>query len=122
METDYLRHIVSVYESNKNRGEIEEILFISKILYYNKSYKNNFSKTITAHMKNDCNMYIHPTQARGLTPREAARIQSFPDDYILAGTKKDKIMQIGNAVACRFAYHLGLYISDKDFGVHVKNL
>ena len=42
METDYLRHIVSVYESNKNRGEIEEILFISKILYYNKSYKNNY--------------------------------------------------------------------------------
>lgn len=38
-------------------------------------------KTITAHMKFDYNMYIHPNQARGLTPREAARFQNYPDDY-----------------------------------------
>ena len=47
---------------------------------------------------------------RRLTILELKRIQTFPDEYILIGSKKDQIMQIGNAVACRFAYHLGLYI------------
>ncbi len=55
-------------------------------------------KTITAHMKFDCNMYIHPTQARGLTPREAARVQSFPDDYFFRGAYTKTYMQIGNSV------------------------
>lgn len=55
-------------------------------------------KTITAHMKYDCNMYIHPSQARGLTPREAARIQSFPDDYFFRGSYTKTYMQVGNSV------------------------
>ncbi len=50
------------------------------------------------------------TEIRRLTVLELQRIQSFPDDYILEGSKKDKIMQIGNAVACRFAYHLGRHL------------
>ena len=50
------------------------------------------------------------TEIRRLTILELKRIQSFPDDYIIEGSKKDIIMQIGNAVACRFAYHLGKYI------------
>jgi len=55
-------------------------------------------KTITSHMRFDCNMYIHPTQARGLSPREAARIQSFPDDFFFTGPISKMYMQIGNAV------------------------
>ena len=55
-------------------------------------------KTITAHMKYDCNMYIHPYEARGLTPREAARVQSFPDDYFFCGAYTKTYMQIGNSV------------------------
>lgn len=50
------------------------------------------------------------TEIRRLTIIELKRIQSFPDDYILEGTNKDVIMQIGNAVACLFAYHLGKHI------------
>ena len=53
------------------------------------------------------------TEIRRLTEKELAKIQTFPDDYIFKGTKKDIIMQIGNAVACRFAYHLGKYINNK---------
>ena len=41
---------------------------------------------------------IHPFQNRGLTPREAARIQSFDDDYIFIGSRSDISLQIGNAV------------------------
>jgi len=65
---------------------------------YFKLIENNPSRTITAHMKMDCHSHIHPTQIRGLTPREAARIQSFPDDYLFLGPYLKTYMQIGNAV------------------------
>lgn len=65
---------------------------------YFKLENDKVCKTITAHMKFDCNMYIHPTQARGLSPREAARIQSFPDDYFFRGAYTKTYMQIGNSV------------------------
>jgi DNA (cytosine-5)-methyltransferase 1 len=55
-------------------------------------------KTITSHMKFDCNMYIHPRQSRGLSAREAARVQSFPDDYFLRGAPNHWYTQVGNAV------------------------
>ncbi|QFG01063.1 DNA cytosine methyltransferase [Psychrobacillus glaciei] len=70
---------------------------IFKDKYYKLIY-NQPCKTITAHMKFDCNMYIHPTQARGLTPREAARVQSYPDDYYFKGSYTKTYMQIGNSV------------------------
>ena len=56
------------------------------------------SRTITAHLKMDCLSHIHPTQIRTITPREAARIQSFPDDYLFLGPYLKTYMQIGNAV------------------------
>lgn len=65
---------------------------------YFKLEEKKVCKTITAHMKFDCNMYIHPTQARGLTPREAARVQSYPDDYFFRGAYTKTYMQIGNSV------------------------
>ena len=70
---------------------------IFKDKYY-KLEEDKVCKTITAHMKFDCNMYIHPTQARGLTPREAARVQSYPDDYFFKGAYTKTYMQIGNSV------------------------
>ena len=50
------------------------------------------------------------TEVRRLTILELKRIQSFPDDFVLIGNKKEQIMQIGNAVASRFAYHLGKHL------------
>jgi DNA (cytosine-5)-methyltransferase 1 len=54
-------------------------------------------------MKFDCHMYIHPKQARGLSPREAARIQTFPDDYVFRGSLNDWYKQVGNAVPVKLA-------------------
>jgi len=65
---------------------------------YFKLEPDKVCKTITAHMKFDCNMYIHPYEARGLTPREAARVQSYPDDYFFRGAYTKTYMQIGNSV------------------------
>lgn len=70
---------------------------IFKDKYYKLQY-DTYSKTITAHMRYDCNMYIHPEQARGLTAREAARVQSFPDDYVFLGNFQRLYQQVGNAV------------------------
>ena len=65
---------------------------------YFKLYADKPCRTITAHMKMDCLSHIHPYQVRSLTPREAARVQSFPDDYLFLGAYLKTYMQIGNAV------------------------
>jgi len=74
---------------------------------YFKLDENKHSKTITSHMKYDCNMYIHPTQSRGLSPREAARIQTFPDDFVFMGSNNNWYAQIGNAVPVKLAEVIG---------------
>ena len=57
-------------------------------------------KTIVAHLYKDGNLFIHPDykQERTFTVREAARIQSFPEDFIFKGSGGDAYRQIGNAV------------------------
>ena len=77
---------------------------------YFKLDETQICKTITSHMKFDCNMYIHPWDARGLSPREAARIQTFPDDYIFTGSQNMWYAQIGNAVPVKLAKAIGLAI------------
>lgn len=84
----------------KNRADI----FKDK---FDKLVEDEPCKAITAHMYYDCNMYIHPTQARGLTPREAARVQGFPDDYLFVGSPNEWYRQVGNAVSPLMARVLG---------------
>ena len=65
---------------------------------YYKLIADNPCRTITAHMRMECHSHIHPFQTRALTPREAARVQSFPDDYLFWGPYLKTYMQIGNSV------------------------
>ena len=92
----------SLHESIKPFNNYKNRDHIFKDKYY-KLKQNEVSKTITSHMKYDCHMYIHPTQARGLSPRETARIQTFPDDYFFRGALNDWYKQIGNAVPVKLA-------------------
>lgn len=79
---------------------------------YFKLQEGEICKTITSHMKFDCNMYIHPWEARGLSPREAARIQTFPDDYVIKGAQNQWYAQVGNAVPVKLAEAIGRSIME----------
>jgi DNA (cytosine-5)-methyltransferase 1 len=65
---------------------------------YTKQSRSGLCSTIVAHLKADGLMFIHPTQNRSLTPREAARVQTFPDTFEFSGSRSHIFTQIGNAV------------------------
>lgn len=56
------------------------------------------SRTVVAHLGVDTYSHIHPVEPRGISIREAARLQSFPDDFLFWGSTGDAFKQIGNAV------------------------
>lgn len=105
--------------------------------------RKNFGNTYTRLSRNEVSSTIvpgnnafpvHPTLNRSLTPREAARIQTFPDEYIFMGDRRSQCIQVGNAVpplmAAKLAYCVDMYIDgieyegiqpDKSFYVNVEN-
>lgn len=74
---------------------------------YKRLDANLPSRSITAHIAKDGYWYIHPTQDRTLTVREAARLQTFPDRVRFAGPPSSAFRQIGNAVPPRLAERVG---------------
>jgi len=67
---------------------------------------NKPSWTVIAHIGMDGYMYIHPVENRTLSVREAARLQSFPDDFIFMGTQMETYHQVGNAVPVLLAENI----------------
>lgn len=71
-----------------------------------KLVNTNPSWTVIAHIGMDGYMYIHPEELRTLSVREAARLQSFPDDFVFIGNQQQTYVQVGNAVPPLLAYAL----------------
>ncbi len=103
-------------EMARNHWTFEELLLNrpdlrhAKQRVFGNSYVVQFwdapSRTIIAHLCKDGNQFIHPDfkQGRSISVREAARLQSFPDDFRFFGAMTQQFKQIGNAVPPLFAY------------------
>lgn len=93
----------------------------SKVHKYHVLRPNQPSTTITAHLHKDGLRFIHydPKQKRTITVREAARLQSFPDDFEFLSTNGNNYKMIGNAVPPEFSRRLSLAV--KDFFDYINN-
>lgn len=103
----------------QNAGKLNEIYNNatggnSKVHKYHVLRRNQPSTTITAHLHKDGLRFIHPDpkQKRTITVREAAILQSFPDDFEFISTRGNNYKMIGNAVPPEFARRLSLAINE----------
>jgi len=87
---------------------------VSSVHKYHVLRGDSPSNTIPAHLYKDGLRHIHPDpeQARSITVREAARLQTFDDDYVFLGSNGAKYKMIGNAVPPKFAKLIALSVKD----------
>ncbi|WP_419777808.1 DNA cytosine methyltransferase [Malaciobacter marinus] len=126
IDREIYREAITAWNNNKERLNYSELAERRPDLITHKNTKtftNRFnvikadekaSHTILAHIAMDGHYYIHPDikQLRSLSIREAARLQSFPDDFYFEGPRTSIFRQIGNAVPPKMAEQIAKKIKD----------
>lgn len=110
-ENKEINHIFA--KTSDNMKKRLEAVPVGKSLYGNYSdawKKVDWNKPSCTVKENHGGVNIHPILNRVMTPRELAKLQSFPDDFIFKGAKKWQLVQIGNAVPCLLGKAIGLAI------------
>lgn len=106
----------NVYANSKALSDLyeERVGAKSPIHRYHVLREDEPSTTIISHLDRDGNRFIHydPKQGRSITPREAARIQSFDDDFDFLGNQTDTYIMIGNAVPPVLAKCVALAVAE----------
>ena len=93
------KRLMSKIKNGENYTALNEQINSVHSGSYGRLCWNEQASTITTRFDTPAGgRFIHPDEDRTLTPREAARIQSFPDSYVFYGDKRSISRQIGNAV------------------------
>ena len=125
IEEDLTRYLfcslfVEVVGRSPNSRDFPEELAPNHKSWKTGSFANRFrvqtwdsqATTITCHISKDGHYFIHPdpVQCRSLTVREAARLQTFPDNYLFKGARTHQYTQVGNAVPPFMAMQIGRFV------------
>lgn len=102
---DFPEAILPQHKNVRSAGEKGSQAFADR---FKVQLKNTTSSTVTCHISKDGHHFIHydVSQCRSLTVREAARLQTFPDNYFFMGNQTAQYHQVGNAVPPFLAYQL----------------